>query len=118
MGIARVQNFIAFVNINGYNTAIKKTQLKRKVMNRTVTVRAMIDPERKEKVSAILSRLGLNHSEAINIFYSLVEEYKGLPFELKLPSEDVGDKTIRPEVISHLKTSLKKNHRLGELLAQ
>ncbi|MGD8782043.1 MAG: hypothetical protein PVH88_24155 [Ignavibacteria bacterium] len=38
-------------------------------MGRTVTVRAMIDPKKKERVSKILSRLGINHSEAINIYY-------------------------------------------------
>ena len=85
-------------------------------MGKTVTVRAMIDPEKKERVSKILSRLGINHSEAINIYYSLIEEYKGLPFEIKLP--EVGSNTINPEIIGHLKDSLKQNRKLGELLAK
>ena len=85
-------------------------------MGKTVTVRAMIDPEKKERVSKILSRLGINHSEAINIYYSLTEEYKGLPFEIKLP--EVGSNTINPEIIGHLKDSLKQNRKLGELLAK
>lgn len=87
-------------------------------MSRTVTVRAMIDPQKKERVSKILSRLGINHSEAINIFYSLIEEHKGLPFELKLPGKDSRNKNINPEVLQHLKESVKKNHRLGELLSK
>ena len=87
-------------------------------MNRTVTVRAMIDPKKKERVSKILSRLGINHSEAINIFYSLIEEYKGLPFDIRLPEEESRDKNINPEVIQHLKESVKKNRHLGELLAK
>ncbi|PIZ69741.1 MAG: type II toxin-antitoxin system antitoxin, RelB/DinJ family [Candidatus Marinimicrobia bacterium CG_4_10_14_0_2_um_filter_48_9] len=90
-------------------------------MSKSTTVRAMMDPKKKEKVNNILGRLGLNHSEAINIYYSLIEEYKGLPFPLTLP--DSGSETettteLRPEVLKHLKRSVRKNHRLGELLAQ
>jgi len=87
-------------------------------MNKTVTVRAMIDPKKKERVSKILSRLGINHSEAINIYYSLIEEYKGLPFELKLPEEKTEKKNENAEVINHLKASIKQNRKLGELLAK
>ncbi|MDA3861643.1 MAG: type II toxin-antitoxin system RelB/DinJ family antitoxin [Melioribacteraceae bacterium] len=87
-------------------------------MSRTVTVRAMIDPEKKANVSQILSRLGINHSEAINIFYSLIEEYQGIPFSLKLPSKEKTNANVSKEVLSYLKESVKKNHRLGELLAK
>ncbi len=84
---------------------------------RTTTVRALIDPKRKENVSKILGRMGINHSEAINIFYSLIEEYKGFPFELKLPEHSEESK-INSEVIVHLRNSIKKNYQLGELLAK
>ena len=87
-------------------------------MSRTVTVRAMIDPEKKEKVSRILSRLGINHSEAINIFYSLIEEYQGIPFSIKLPPKDDVNTNVSSEVLGLLKESIKKNHQLGELLAK
>lgn len=85
---------------------------------KTVVVRAMIDPIKKERVSKILSRLGINHSEAINIYYSLIEEYKGLPFDVKLPEKNSAKENISQEVISYLKESIKNNHRLGELLAK
>ena len=90
-------------------------------MPKTSTVRALMDPKKKERVTRILKRMGINHSEAINIFYSLIEENKGFPFDLKLPDQDLQDKytsTIRPEVLSHLKDSLKRNRQLGELLAK
>jgi len=87
-------------------------------MGKTVTVRAMIDPEKKEKVSIILSRLGINHSEAINIFYSLIEEYNGLPFNVQLPAEETSGNTISPEILTLLKESVKKNYQLGKLLAK
>ncbi|MDR3627529.1 MAG: type II toxin-antitoxin system RelB/DinJ family antitoxin [Ignavibacteriaceae bacterium] len=85
---------------------------------KTVTVRAMIDPKKKERVSKILERLGINHSEAINIYYSLIEEYKGLPFNIKLPEKDAAGENINKEVIDYLKESIKSNYHLGELLAK
>jgi len=85
---------------------------------KTVMVRAMIDPKKKEKVSKILTRLGINHSEAINIYYSLIEEYKGLPFNIKLPDNHSPKEKINPEVITYLKESIKNNYHLGELLAK
>jgi len=89
-------------------------------MSKSTTVRAMMDPKKKDKVNSILGRLGLNHSEAINIYYSLIEEYKGLPFPIALPgdSREPEISTIRPDVLKQLKESVHKNYRLGELLAQ
>ena len=87
-------------------------------MEKTATVRAMINPKKKEKVAKILSRLGINHSEAINIFYSLIEEYNGLPFELRIPDDEKETSKVSKEVISQLKESVKKNYRLGDLLAK
>lgn len=51
----------------------------------------------------------MNHSEAINIYYSLIEEYKGLPFPLLLPiSETASEITpaLRADVLKQLKMSL------------
>lgn len=89
-------------------------------MNKTSTVRAAINPQKKANVAKILKKMGLNHSEAINIFYSLIEEYKGFPFELKLPENEphTGEVNIDPEIITHLKVSIRKNRKLGEMLAQ
>ena len=90
-------------------------------MAKTTTVRALMEPAKKEKVGRILKRLGMNHSEAINIYYSLIEEFQGIPFQVKLPenlSEDDATDTIRPEIIKTLKESMKRNHKLGELLAK
>ncbi len=90
-------------------------------MSKTTTVRAMMDPKKKDKVNSILGRLGLNHSEAINIYYSLIEEHQGLPFPVALPDGDIESEVttdIRPDVLKQLKQSVKKNYRLGQLLAQ
>jgi len=90
-------------------------------MSKSTTVRAMMDPKKKDKVNSILGRLGLNHSEAINIYYSLIEEHKGLPFALSLPdskNEMTTTTDLPQDVLKHLKKSVRKNHRLGQLLAQ
>jgi len=80
-------------------------------MSKKVTISVSMDPKKKQNVSKILKRLGMNHSDAINVFYSLIEEHKGLPFDLRIPN-------ARPEVIKHLNKSIEKNRRLGELLAK
>ena len=80
-------------------------------MAKTTSVRALMEVKKKENVARILKKLGMNHSEAINIFYSLIEEYEGLPFDLRIPNP-------RSEVMKHLNDSIKKNRRLGELLAK
>jgi addiction module RelB/DinJ family antitoxin len=89
-------------------------------MRKTSTVRALIDKNKKDNVARILKRIGINHSEAINIFYSLIEEYKGFPFDLRLPDtdSDIKGSSINPDFLIHLKESIKKNRRLGELLAK
>jgi addiction module RelB/DinJ family antitoxin len=89
-------------------------------MRKNSTVRALMDQNKKNNVARILKRIGINHSEAINIFYSLIEEYKGFPFDLRLPDTSINVKSskVRPEVLNHLKESIRKNRRLGELLAK
>jgi len=69
-------------------------------MAKTATVRASMSPQKKENVTKILKRLGMNHSEAINVFYGLIEEYEGLPFDVNLPDgETVKKFNPRPEVM-------------------
>ncbi len=80
-------------------------------MAKSATVRALMEPDKKENVSKILKRLGMNHSDAINVFYSLIEEYKGLPFDIRVPKP-------RQDVMKHLNASIEKNRRLGKLLAK
>jgi len=36
----------------------------------------------------ILAQLGLNFSEAVNIFTSMIVQTKGLPFEIKIPTDE------------------------------
>jgi len=38
-------------------------------------------------VEVVLRKLGMNHSEAINLFYAQVELLKGLPFDVRIPNK-------------------------------
>jgi len=46
-----------------------------------------IDAEKLQQAKLILTDLGLNFSEAVNIFTSMIVARRGLPFEVSLPNE-------------------------------
>lgn len=56
-------------------------------MAKTAMINARITPELKAKGERILKRLGLSTTEAITIFFTQIKEYKGLPFEVKIPNK-------------------------------
>lgn len=55
----------------------------------------------KKEVGKILSRLGLNHSSAVNMFYHQVLAQKGIPFDVKIPNK---------ETLKALENSRKRNN--------
>jgi DNA-damage-inducible protein J len=57
-------------------------------MARGTTVTARINPALKKSVEEILGKLGISHSEVINMLYSLISLRKGLPFDVKLPNDE------------------------------
>jgi DNA-damage-inducible protein J len=54
----------------------------------TRTVRARIDGDLKASAEAILSRVGLNPSDAIRLFYTHVTLVGGLPFDVRIPNAE------------------------------
>ena len=50
------------------------------------TVRARVDENLKYDAEHIFREIGLNTSQAINIFLKKVVATKGIPFDLKIPS--------------------------------
>jgi len=56
-------------------------------MSKTQTT-IRVDEENYIKAKEILSQIGLNYSQAINVFNNMIVINKGLPFELKLPNND------------------------------
>lgn len=55
------------------------------------TVRARIDSKLKKEVEEIFKDIGINTSQAINIFLKKVQREKGIPFQLKIPNETTID---------------------------
>lgn len=51
----------------------------------TLTIRT--NKSLKDEVGKIFSRLGLNHSTAVNMFYHQVLTHKGIPFDVKIPNK-------------------------------
>ena len=54
-------------------------------MSKTQTT-IRVDEENYRKAREILSQIGLNYSQAINVFNNMIVLNKGLPFELKIPN--------------------------------
>lgn len=53
----------------------------------TKTINARIDETTKKDAEAVLKSLGLNMSQAINLFFKQVVYTRGIPFELRLPNK-------------------------------
>jgi DNA-damage-inducible protein J len=47
-----------------------------------------IEEETLIQAKAILEKLGMNFSDAVNIFTKMIVQTKGLPFEVKLPNTE------------------------------
>lgn len=60
-------------------------------MSLNATVRARVEESVKFDAENILKEIGLNTSQAINIFLKKVVAEHGIPFELKVPSKRLQD---------------------------
>lgn len=58
-------------------------------MGKTANLNARIEPEVKRQAEEILSALGIPVSNAINMFYKQIILQRGIPFDLKLPPEEL-----------------------------
>ena len=56
-------------------------------MAKTAMIRARTTNELKTEVNSIFKALGLNETEAINLFYNQVRINRGLPFDVRLPNK-------------------------------
>ncbi len=55
---------------------------------KNTTVRARIDNKLKIEVTGILNDLGMTPSEAINLLFHQIKNYKGLPFDVRIPNNE------------------------------
>jgi DNA-damage-inducible protein J len=84
-------------------------------MNDMAVVNARVDAKTKSAATQILKSLGLNVSEAINLFFKQVIYTRSIPFELRLPNKetvatfhrtDAGEDLHRAAGIDELKEEL------------
>ena len=52
-----------------------------------------IDKDSLLDAKEILNEVGMNFSEAVNIFTKMIVKHKGLPFEVKIPNNETNDLT-------------------------
>ncbi|MGD8306640.1 MAG: type II toxin-antitoxin system RelB/DinJ family antitoxin [Ignavibacteria bacterium] len=50
-------------------------------------IQSRMSSDLKERVGIILSELGLNHSDAINLYYRQIVLNNGIPFNLEIPNK-------------------------------
>ena len=56
-------------------------------MAKTAIIQARTTPDLKAEVERILKKLGMNTTDAINLYFNLIRLRNGLPFEVKIPNE-------------------------------
>jgi len=59
-----------------------------RMTTKTAFVRARMEPSIKKRAEAVLSRIGISPSEAINVFYRRIASDKGIPFSLNVPNAE------------------------------
>ena len=57
-------------------------------MSAKIQTSLRIDADKLTEAKQILSQLGMNFSEAVNIFTNLIVAKQGLPFDVALPNEE------------------------------
>jgi DNA-damage-inducible protein J len=57
-------------------------------MTKSTSVTARIEPELKQSVETIFTRLGLTTTQAITLFFRQVEMHQGLPFAVRVYNAD------------------------------
>ena len=57
-------------------------------MTKAATVQARVDMKLKKQADAVLKKVGLSASQAINAFYAQIVLRKGIPFALVIPSKE------------------------------
>ncbi|MBW2366332.1 MAG: type II toxin-antitoxin system RelB/DinJ family antitoxin [Deltaproteobacteria bacterium] len=69
-------------------------------MNKTATIQTRVDPVVKHNAQMILKKLNISMSEAISMYLSQITLQKGIPFEIKIPTE-VTAKTLKDAENGH-----------------
>ena len=57
-------------------------------MAKTAMIRARVEPELKQEAEKVFTTLGISPTEAISLFYKQTALHNGLPFELRIPTDE------------------------------
>ncbi len=55
-------------------------------MAKSAMINARVEPKLKQEVEGILREIGLNTTQAVTLFFRHVKNYKGLPFDVRIPN--------------------------------
>ena len=55
---------------------------------KTAMIRARVEPELKQEAEKVFATLGISPTEAITLFYQQTALHNGLPFELRIPTDE------------------------------
>ena len=79
-----------------------------------------IDKNSLADAKEILNEVGMNFSEAVNIFTKMIVKHKGLPFEVKIPNNEADNLTQKLyralEEVSQIENREKKAIKAREFL--
>ncbi|BCR36145.1 type II toxin-antitoxin system RelB/DinJ family antitoxin [Mariniplasma anaerobium] len=62
-------------------------------MNKNAHINVSVEEKTKEEVDEILDSLGINMSTAIDLYLNQIRLKKGIPFEVKIPKNNIHNKT-------------------------
>lgn len=83
-------------------------------MAKTAIVNARIEPKLKSEAEEIFRRLGLTTTQALALFFAHVRNYRGLPFEVRLPNT----RTRRAITNARKGIGVKKFHSIEEMMEE
>jgi DNA-damage-inducible protein J len=79
-----------------------------------------IDKNSLSDAKEILNEVGMNFSEAVNIFTKMIVKHKGLPFEVKIPNNETNELTQKLyralEEVAQIENREKKATRARDFL--
>jgi DNA-damage-inducible protein J len=81
-------------------------------MPKTAMIRARTNQALKEEAEHVFHELGLNQTQAINLFYRQVVLHHGLPFEVKIPNA-----TTKAAIDAARRGDGQRHEKLGEVFA-
>ncbi|HCR85650.1 MAG TPA: type II toxin-antitoxin system antitoxin, RelB/DinJ family [Alphaproteobacteria bacterium] len=66
-------------------------------MAKSAVINIRVEEKQKENIRRILDKLGVSITDAVRIFFAKVENEKGLPFDVRIPSKRLKKSIIEVE---------------------